>query len=129
MLKLTYIKEVVIVELGDIRMVKEDEMKEIIYNQTDIEHIIAERLDIPKKQVKLIIDELWDVVQGEVEDGVVVRFQGVGRFYLSERGERPARNMHTGEDIIIGEHKALRFSPSRTYAKRLRERTEIKPNN
>ena len=103
--------------------------EEKIYNQTNIEQIISDRLNIPKKNVKRIIDELWDVVQNEVENGTVVRFQGVGRFYLSDRGERPARNMHTGEDIIIGEHKALRFSPSRTYAKRLRERTEIKPSN
>lgn len=98
-----------------------------IYNQTDVEEIIAEKLDLPRTDVKRIVDTLWDIVQNEVEDGTVVRFQGVGRFYLSDRGERPARNMQTGEDIIIGEHKALRFSPSRTYAKRLRERTEIKP--
>lgn len=100
--------------------------EEVIYNQTDVEQIIADKLNIPKKDVKQVLDELWSVVQDEVENGTVVRFQGVGRFYLSDRGERPARNMQTGEDIIIGKHKALRFSPSRTYAKRLRQKTQVK---
>ena len=100
--------------------------EEVIYNQTDVEQIIADNLDIPKKDVKQVLDELWSVVQDEVENGTVVRFQGVGRFYLSDRGERPARNMQTGEDFIIGKHKALRFSPSRTYAKRLRQKTQVK---
>lgn len=103
-----------------------EEIDEVIYNQTNIEQMIAENLNIPKKDVKDILDELWSVVQDEVEKGTVVRFQGVGRFYLSDRGERPARNMQTGEDIMIGKHKALRFSPSRTYAKRLREKTQLR---
>lgn len=107
----------------------EDNESEKIYNQTDIEEVIMRETGLPRKEIKLIIDTLWEVVQDEVENGTLVRFQGVGRFYLSDRGERPARNMHTGEDIMIGKHKALRFSPSRMYAKRLRERTEIKPKD
>ncbi len=100
-----------------------------IFNQTDVEAFLAESLDMPKSDIKRIIDDLWSFVQTEVENDNVVRFQGVGRFYLSDRGERPARNMYTGEDIMIGKHKALRFSPSRTYAKRLRKKTEITPDD
>lgn len=97
-----------------------------IFNQTDVESYLADELDMTKSDTKVVIDALWSFIHTEVEKGNTVRFQGVGRFYLSDRGERPARNMYTGEDIIIGEHKALRFSPSRTYAKRLRKRTQAK---
>lgn len=100
-----------------------------IYNQTDVEEIISNALNMPNSDVKGVLDELWSIVQTEVENGRTVRFQGVGRFHLSDRSERPARNLHTGEDIMIGEHKALRFTPSRTYAKRLRERTEQEVKN
>lgn len=99
---------------------------EKIYNQTDVEKMIANELGFTTDEVKSILDELWSIIQTEVENGTVVRFRGVGRFYLSDRSERPARNIHTGENIIIKEHKALKFSPSRAYATRLRKRTEKK---
>lgn len=106
--------------------IKNDVPKEI-YNQRDIEEIVAEELGVPRKDVKDMMDCLWVTIHDRVELGAIVRFQGVGRFYLSERGEHPARNLRTGEDIVIGRHQALRFSPSRTYAKRLRLKTEQVP--
>lgn len=103
-----------------------DDVKDVVtvHNQSDIECMISNDLGIPQKTVKRVVDSLWNTIHKEVESGVTVRFQGVGRFYLSERSEHPARNLQTGEDIIIGRHQTLRFSPSRTYAKRLRRKTE-----
>lgn len=95
-----------------------------IYNQRDIEEIVSKDIGLPRKDVKEVLDAVWATIHEKVEQGSAVRFQGVGRFYLSERGEHPARNLRTGENIIIGRHQALRFSPSRTYAKRLRVKTE-----
>lgn len=99
--------------------------KQHIHNQRDIEELMAVELDMQRQDVKRVVDTLWKTIHNEVEQGIVIRFQGVGRFYLSERGEHPARNLQTGEDIMINRHHTLRFSPSRTYAKRLRLKTEI----
>lgn len=95
-----------------------------IYNQKDIEQIVATDLGLTRKEVKRVIDKVLLTIHDKVEDNDIVRFQGFGRFYLSERSEHPARNLRTGEDIIIGRHHALRFSPSRMYAKRLRLKTQ-----
>ncbi|MER2094826.1 MAG: HU family DNA-binding protein [Aerococcus urinaeequi] len=95
-----------------------------VNNQKDIEQIVASDLGLTRKEVKRVIDKVLLTIHDKVEDNEVVRFQGFGRFYLSERSEHPARNLRTGEDIIIGRHHAIRFSPSRMYAKRLRLKTQ-----
>lgn len=103
---------------------KEQDEPQKVYNQKDIEQIVSKDLGLTRKEVKRVVDKVLLTIHDKVEDNDIVRFQGFGRFYLSERNEHPARNLRTGEDIIIGRHHALRFSPSRMYAKRLRLKTQ-----
>ncbi|GEM_PF-223793 len=79
--------------------------------QKDIIDMISTRHNIHPRQVKQVIDELIDIVSGQMEQLVSLRLHGLGTFVPSQTSKRIGRNPRTGEPIKIPPKVRIRFKP------------------
>lgn len=88
----------------------------------DLVQSVASATDMPQAQAKRAIDALVDTVSACLEDGDVVRLNGLGIFSVVDRAARQGRNPATGEAIRIPASKAVRFKASKTLRDRVSPR-------
>ena len=65
-------------------------------------------------------EAMLDIIADSLANGNEVHMKHFGTFCTTEVAERPRRNVHTGEEIIVPAGRKLRFRPS----KDLKERAE-----
>lgn len=80
----------------------------------DIVQSVASAADLPQAQAKRAIDALVGVVSDYLEQGNVVRVNGLGIFSVTDRAARQGRNPATGEPIRIPASKTVHFKVSKT---------------
>jgi DNA-binding protein HU-beta len=68
---------------------------------------LAERTDLPKKQVAAFMDELAALAYKEAKNGFTV--PGIGKLVVVNRKARMGRNPMTGEPIHIPAKRVLKF--------------------
>jgi len=68
---------------------------------------LAERVDIPKRQAALFLEELADLAYKEAKNSFTL--PGLGKLVLVSRKARMGRNPATGETIRIPAKKVVRF--------------------
>lgn len=66
----------------------------------------------PKVAVRSVLDATCDVVHVAIAQGDAVSLAGLGKMSVVKRGEKMARNIHTGEKVLVPARKAVRFEPS-----------------
>ncbi len=86
-------------------------------NKGELVEVIAMRTGAERHIVRNVLDELVRVIRDAKDDEEGVLIPGFGRFRWVDTPERKARNVHTGETIIVPPHKRLSFKAS----KKLRE--------
>ena len=64
-----------------------------------------------KKDSAVILSDILDAICEAVADGYEVYLSGFGTFGSIETKARRARNINTGEDIIIPAHRKVKFKP------------------
>lgn len=75
--------------------------------------MVAESTEIPKKDVKKVIESFFENVELAIAVGDKVQLQGIGTFEVREAKERIARNpQNTNETIVVPACKkpVFRFS-------------------
>ena len=75
--------------------------------------MLAEKLNIPKKQAGEFIDCLVDSITGILKKGDKLNVTGLGIFKVNDRPARQGRNPRTGETIQIKASKKVRFTASK----------------
>lgn len=65
-----------------------------------------------KTQVREIFDVTAEVVRMALCRGEAVFLLGLGKLSVSSRGERIARNLHTGERVIVPPRNVVLFQAS-----------------
>jgi DNA-binding protein HU-beta len=75
--------------------------------QSQIIAKLAEDNELPKKQVKALLDNLADMACKEAKNGFTL--PGLGKLVLVQRKARKGRNPATGEEIKIPAKKVLKF--------------------
>jgi DNA-binding protein HU-beta len=70
---------------------------------------LAEKLDVPKKQVAGLIDELQALAVREAKKNGAFVLPGIGKVVLSNRKARMGRNPQTGEPIKIAAKRVVRI--------------------
>ncbi|MEZ0224601.1 MAG: HU family DNA-binding protein [Alphaproteobacteria bacterium] len=70
---------------------------------------IAEKHELSKKQVNLIMDDLVDSLVKNLKKGNRVRMAGLGILQVRKRAARMGRNPATGETIKIPAKKKIAF--------------------
>ena len=78
-------------------------------NKTELIAAMAKETNIPKDEVKVVLESFVDVVSGELKKGEKVQLVGFGTFEVSERAAREGRNPQTGETMKIEASKAPKF--------------------
>lgn len=59
------------------------------------------------KDVRLVFASTMAVVRHAVKRGQPVRLFGVGKLKVIDRADRTARNLQTGESVIVPAHKVV----------------------
>lgn len=75
--------------------------------QSQIVAKLSETLQLPKKQVKSILDTLAQLAYKEAKNGFTM--PGLGKLVLVQRKARMGRNPATGEQIKIPAKKVVKF--------------------
>ncbi|MBI4240798.1 MAG: HU family DNA-binding protein [Candidatus Rokubacteria bacterium] len=73
---------------------------------------LAQKSELSKKQVKMVLDTLMTLATKEAKTGFVL--PGFGRLVLVHRKARMGRNPQTGEPIKIPAKRVLRFRVAKT---------------
>lgn len=62
--------------------------------------------------VRDVLDAVVVVTKGAIARGEAVMVFGLGKIHAVQRGEKRARNLHTGETVIVPPRKAVMLQPS-----------------
>jgi len=90
-------------------------------NKSELVTVVAEKTQLPKKQVKAVVDAVFEAVGEALEKGEEVKIlPDFGVFKVAKRKARTGRNPQTGKKIKIPAKKVVRFKA----AKRLKERVK-----
>ena len=79
------------------------------WNKTDLAEAVAEGADITKKDARAAVDVLLETVTRALINGDKVQLTGFGSFETRKHKERRAKNLHTGEEIIVPPRRAAAF--------------------
>lgn len=71
----------------------------------------------PKTLVREVLDATCDVTIAALATGNSVMLAGLGKLSVSRRGEKRARNLRTGEVIIVPPRNAVMMSASDSLLK------------
>lgn len=76
---------------------------------------IAEKSDMPKKQVETVLNSFVETVLETLKEGDKVQLMGFGTFEVKERAARIGRKPSTGESIEIPAKKIPAFRPGKGF--------------
>lgn len=86
------------------------------YTKTQILNQIAEKTDLPKKDVQAVLDELNDVIEGHIKKRSVGEFVLPGLFKIVTV-KKPARRARKGINPFTGEETTFAAKPASTSVK------------
>ncbi len=78
-------------------------------NKAELVAIVADKLEITKKDAETTLDGFLDVIYETLSEGEKVVISGFGTFEVRNRVERVGKNPRTGEDITIPGQKSPAF--------------------
>ena len=93
------------------------------FTATSISNYLSEKHDLPKKQAKEILEDLFDVINAGVLKGERVPIGKMGKVFVRIKPATKARlgrNPLTGEEITIPAKKATKV-PKFTFTKNFKE--------
>ena len=79
---------------------------------------IHDKFGLPKNQSIQAVESILEIIKNTLENGEDVLITGFGKFYVKEKRKRRGRNPQTGEDLMLGSRRVVRFKCS----DKLRER-------
>lgn len=83
----------------------------------DLIDLVAREADMPKKTVGKVMDAILHVSIDALMAGKEVRLFGIGKLYVSRRGPKVARDLHTGARVIVPPRNAVVMAPSDVLVK------------
>lgn len=89
--------------------------------KADIVETIYEKVGLSKRESARIVDMIFDIIKGELENGDNVKLSGFGSFAVRDKNARRGRNPQTGEEITISARRVLSFKPSNVLRKHINE--------
>ena len=73
---------------------------------------IHNELGLPKNQSIQTVESIIEMIKKTLENGEDVLITGFGKFYVKEKMGRRGRNPQTGEDLMLGSRRVVRFKCS-----------------
>nr|UWG83446.1 MAG: DNA-binding protein [Bacteriophage sp.] len=81
----------------------------------DLVNTVAEQTGLNSYQVKEVIEHSLDAIRDKVAVGEMVTLRGFGTFQTKQRKAKPARNINTGETLLVPARKVVVFKPSKDF--------------
>lgn len=79
-------------------------------NKNEMISAIANKIDgATKKDIAVVVDEVFDTIKNTLASGEKVAIAGFGSFEVTERAARECKNPRTGEPVHVDASKAPRF--------------------
>ena len=89
--------------------------------KADIVETIYEKVGLSKRESARIVDMIFDIIKGKLEDGENIKISGFGSFAVRDKNARRGRNPQTGEEITISARRVLSFKPSNVLRNHINE--------
>jgi len=89
--------------------------------KADIVETVYEKVGLSKRESARIVDMIFDIIKGKLENGENVKISGFGSFTVRDKNARRGRNPQTGEEITISARRVLSFKPSNVLRKLINE--------
>lgn len=89
-------------------------------NKKELIKAVVETTGLPKKDVTTTVDSVFEQITSALSKGQEVKISGFGTFKVKERAERKARNIHTGEEIVVPPSKTASFKPAKVLKESLK---------
>ena len=87
--------------------------------KADIAEVIHNQVGHTKKHSAELVETLFEIIKGTLEDGQDVLISGFGKFTIRDRSERKGRNPLSGEPIMLPAKKVVTFKCSGKLRKKL----------
>lgn len=88
--------------------------------KADIVESIYLSTNLSKKDIRVVVDHLIEVLKTELSDGKVIELRGLGTFELKQRkGREKARNPKTGEIVSVDSHCVVAFRSGKELKSRV----------
>lgn len=84
-------------------------------NRSQLIAALADRVDVPKAQIKEVVEQFEAQVTETVADGDPVVLSGFVKFERKERAARKGRNPMTGEEIDIAAKTVVKVTPLKGF--------------
>ena len=78
-------------------------------NKSELISKVAEKSGLQKKQATAAIEAFVETVEETLAKGEKIQIIGFGNFEVRERAERMGRNPQSGETMLIGASKNVKF--------------------
>lgn len=79
-------------------------------NKQELVNAIAEKAQMPKLTVEVVLSAQTTVITDAVAVGDEVTLPGLGKLKTAKRAARTARNPQTGETVAVKARTAVKFS-------------------
>jgi integration host factor subunit alpha len=80
---------------------------------------IHNQLGLPPNQSVKALESILEIIKETLENGEDVMITGFGKFYVKEKRKRRGRNPQTGEDLMLGSRRVVRFKCSGKLRERM----------
>jgi len=80
--------------------------------KADVVERIYEKVGFSKKEATDVVESIFELLKGRLEQGEKVKVSGFGNFIINSKRPRKGRNPQTGEEIVISGRRVLSFKPS-----------------
>lgn len=77
--------------------------------------IICNNTGLEREEVSVTVDSLLEAIKQSLARGESVTLRGFGNFINKYRGRKVARNISTGEEVILEPHYTPAFKPSDAF--------------
>jgi integration host factor subunit alpha len=84
-----------------------------------IAHQIYKAVGLPKKEVVVIVDSVFDIIRETLQKEDKLKICGFGTFSALKKKPRMGRNPHTGDDLVLEARRVISFKPGTELRARL----------
>ena len=84
---------------------------------------ISRRTGIERQDVVAVLESIMINVKELVSEGETIYLRGFGSFGPKKRAKKTARNISNNTTIIIPEHTAPHFKPSKSFVKKVMQKS------
>ena len=80
--------------------------------KADLIDSMYNHVGLSKTKSTQVVESLLEIIKETLENGEDILISGFGKFSVREKNERRGRNPQTGEDLMLGERRVVRFKCS-----------------